>query len=86
MKSTPGKFANTCHFQQIGINATKIEKAGIHFKTDVFAAVAVVDAKVPYYDELTITQSTKSGLKINVSLLPVVLTGQRIFSLATYLF
>ena len=37
-----------CHFQQIGINATKIEKTGIHFKTDVFAAVAVVDAKAPY--------------------------------------
>ena len=35
------------HFQQIGINATKIEKTGIHFKTDVFAAVAVVDAKAP---------------------------------------
>ena len=26
------------HFQQIGINATKFEKTGIHFKTDVFAA------------------------------------------------
>ena len=42
------------------------------------------------YDELTIffmiTQSTKSGLKINLGLLPVVLTGQRIFSLVTYLF
>ena len=47
-KSTPGKFAYICHFQQIGINATKIEKTGIHFKTDVFAAVAVVDAKAPY--------------------------------------
>ena len=47
-KSTPGKFAHTCHFQQIGINATKIDKTGIHFKTDVFAAVAVVDAKAPY--------------------------------------
>ena len=46
-KSTPGKFAYTCNFQQIGINATKIEKTGIHFKTDVFAAVAVVDAKAP---------------------------------------
>ena len=40
----PGKFAYTCHFQQI-------EKTGIHFKTDVsFAAVAVVDAKAPYFD------------------------------------
>ena len=47
-KSTPGKFAYTCHFQQIGINATKTEITGIHFKTDVFAAVAVVDAKAPY--------------------------------------
>ena len=46
-KSTPGKFAYTCHFKQIGINATKIEKTGIHFKTDVFAAVAFVDAKAP---------------------------------------
>jgi len=27
---------------------TKIEKTGIHFKTDVFTAVAVVDAKAPY--------------------------------------
>ena len=48
-KSTPGRFAYTCHFQQIGINATKIKKTGIHFKTDVFAAVAVVDAKAAYY-------------------------------------
>ena len=47
-ESTPGKFAYTCHFQQIGINAIKIEKTGIHFKTDIFAAVAVVDAKAPY--------------------------------------
>ena len=27
---------------------TKIENTGIRFKTDVFAAVAVVDVKVPY--------------------------------------
>ena len=46
-KSTPWKFAYTCHFQQIGINVAKIEETGIHFKTDVFAAVAVVDAKAP---------------------------------------
>ena len=46
-KSTPEKFTYIWHFQQIGINATKIEKTGIHFKTDVFAAVAVVDAKAP---------------------------------------
>ena len=46
-KSTPGKFAYTCHFQQIGIYATKIEKTGIHFKTDVFVATAVVNAKAP---------------------------------------
>ena len=47
-KSTPGKFAYICHFQQIGTNTTKIEKTGIHLKTDVFAAVAVVDAKASY--------------------------------------
>ena len=55
-KSTPGKFAYTCHFQQIGINATKIEKTGIHFKTDVFAAVAVVDAKAPFCSRCTTTR------------------------------
>ena len=43
------KFAYTCHFRKIGINATKIEKTGIHFKTEVFAAVAVFDAKAPFY-------------------------------------
>ena len=31
-KSTPEKFASTCHFQQIGINATKIEKKGNSFE------------------------------------------------------
>ena len=31
-KSTPEKFAYTCHFQQIGINATKIEKKGNSFE------------------------------------------------------
>ena len=61
-KSTPGKFASTCHFQQIGINATKIEKTGIHFKTDVFAAVAVVDAKAPYFHTM-IPDSSYAGTK-----------------------
>ena len=46
-KTTPGKFAYTCHFQQIGINVTKIEKTGIHFKTAIFAAITIVDAKAP---------------------------------------
>ena len=54
-KSTPGKFAYTCHFQQIGINATMIEKRGIHLKTDIFAAVAVADAKAPYCLQVAIT-------------------------------
>ena len=51
-KSTPEKFAYTCHFQQIVINATKIEITEIHFKTDVFAAVVVVDAKAPWLIEV----------------------------------
>ena len=46
-KSTPGKLAYICHFHQIGINATKIEKTEIHFKSDVVTTVAVVDAKAP---------------------------------------
>ena len=51
-KSSPGKFAYTCHFQQIGINATKIEKTGLLFKTGFFAAVTVVDAKAAYWLDL----------------------------------
>ena len=43
-RSTPGKFAYIRHFQRIGINAKEFEKTLIHFKSDVFAAVAVVDA------------------------------------------
>ena len=34
--------------QQIGISATKFEKTRIHFKSEVFDAVALVDAKAPY--------------------------------------
>ena len=38
------------HFQQFGISATKFKKTRlIHFKSDVFAAFAVVDAKTPNY-------------------------------------
>ena len=47
-KSTPGKFSYMCHFQPIRINVTAFEKTGIHFKADVFAAVAVFDVKAPY--------------------------------------
>ena len=47
-KSTPGKFAYFRYFQQIGINATAFEKTLIHFKSDIFAALAVVDAKTPW--------------------------------------
>ena len=46
-KSTPGKFAYIRHFQWIGINTAKFEKMLIHFKSDVFAAVATVNAKTP---------------------------------------
>ena len=46
-KSTPAKFAYNCYFQQIGMIATKIKNTEIHFKTDAFAAVPVVDAKAP---------------------------------------
>ena len=45
-KSTPWKFAYIRHFQRIGINASKSEKKTLIFlKRDVFAAVAVIDAK-----------------------------------------
>ena len=47
-KSALGKLAYFRHFR-IGLNTTKFEKTLIHFKSDVFAAVAVVDAKTPYF-------------------------------------
>ena len=34
-------------FQRIEINATKLKKTTIHFKSDVFVAVTFVDAKSP---------------------------------------
>ena len=35
----------------IGINTTKFEKTLIHYKSDVFASVAVVAAKSPFFRE-----------------------------------
>ena len=69
------KFAYTCHFQQIGINATKVEKTGIHFKTDVFAAVAVVDAKTIVKTRVTIVSYFG-----NVTASPFALTIVRKFT------
>ena len=46
-KSTPVKFAYIKHFQETGINATKFQETRIHFKSDVFATVAVADGKAP---------------------------------------
>ena len=36
---------NIRHFQRIGINVTKSKKPLVHFKSDIFDAVALVDAK-----------------------------------------
>ena len=41
------KFAYIWHFQWIRINTTKFEVTRIHFKSDIFSAVTVVDAKLP---------------------------------------
>ena len=48
MRSPPRKFAYIGHFQRIGINVTRFEKTRIHFKSDVFTVVTVVDATAPY--------------------------------------
>ena len=37
-KSAPGKLAYISYFQRIELNATKLEKTPIHFRSDVFAA------------------------------------------------
>ena len=44
---SPRNFAYIWHFDRIEINARKFEKTRVQFKSDVFAVVAVVDAKVP---------------------------------------
>ena len=46
-KSPPGKVAFISYFQRTEINASKLEKTPIRFKSDVFAAVTFVDAKSP---------------------------------------
>ena len=48
-KSTQRKYAYIWLFRWKGIKATKFEKTRTHFKSDVFAAVAVVNAKAPYF-------------------------------------
>ena len=48
---TPGKFDYTWHIQRIGVNVTKIGKKRVRFKSDVLAAVAVVDANALYIYE-----------------------------------
>ena len=35
-------------FQRLGTKATKFAEARIHFESDVFVAVTVVDAKAPF--------------------------------------
>ena len=48
-KSSPGKVAYIRHFQWIIWNKhDEVWKTLIHFKSDVFIVVAVVDAKTPY--------------------------------------
>ena len=44
-ETNSGTFAHIWHFQQFGINAKNFEKTRIHFNSDGFAAVAIVDAK-----------------------------------------
>ena len=48
-KQTPRKFACIRNGQRHGINATKLKKLQFIFKSDVFAAVDVADAKAPYF-------------------------------------
>ena len=45
--STPGGFAYIWQSKRVGIIAIKTERTQIHFGSDVFAAVALSDRKVP---------------------------------------
>ena len=45
--STPGGFAYIWQSKRVGIIAMKTERTQIHFGSDVFAAVALSDRKVP---------------------------------------
>ena len=48
-KSTPGKFAYTCHFQQIGINATKIKKREFTLKLTLSLPLPSSMLKLPIF-------------------------------------
>ena len=79
-KSTPGKFSYMCHFQPIRINVTAFEKTGIHFKADVFAAVAVVDVKAPYCFRGGAARRLRVGIQVNLtSDFPLRLRRQKTF-------
>ena len=61
--STPGKFANIWHFEQVGTKFDKKKPCIFFFDSDVFAAVAVVEvvAKARYF--LWHLNKTDSALK-----------------------
>lgn len=44
---TPEKFVNIWQIERNGIRAKRFKAARIHFLSDVFAAVVVLDTKVP---------------------------------------
>ena len=53
-------FAYIWHFQKFGLTTKKIEKTRIHFNSDVFYAVVVVDAKTPLQ---SLQRSVERGLR-----------------------
>ena len=58
-KSTLGKFAYTCHFQQIGINATKIEKREFILKLTFSLPLPSSMLKLPNVATATATRASK---------------------------
>ena len=58
-KSTPGKFAYICHFQRIGINATKFKKREFILKVSFSLPLPSSMLKLPF-KEVSNSQDTQS--------------------------
>ena len=53
--ATPVKYTDICHFEQIGINAEKLQNTRIRFNSDVFANLIVVTFNTPYIPNKPVT-------------------------------
>ena len=73
-KSTPGKFAYICHFQQIGINATVFEKREFILKLTFSLPLPSSMLKLPINEKARSARGARGvlGRRSFVFLLPII--------------